>query len=109
MGSKYWVTGVCGGKADIYIYIYIFFFNQKWLVETAIGNVHVTSDDNVHQNSVWVTSVAVTSVAETILFQLVESPHGTNTASHNCDLLQHRKQPSGEARALIYMTSMKAF
>lgn len=36
----------------------VFLFTQKWLVERAIGNVHMTSDDNVHQISVWVPSVA---------------------------------------------------
>lgn len=51
MGHEYHVTAVCGGKADI-------FFTQKWLVERAIGNVHMTRDDNVHQISVWVPSVA---------------------------------------------------
>ena len=51
MGHEYLVTAVCGGKADI-------FPPQKWFVERAIGKIHMTSDDNVHEISVWVTSVA---------------------------------------------------
>lgn len=99
MGHKYRVSAVCGGKADI-------FFSQKWLVERAIGNVHMTSDDNVHQISVWVPLRS----KDTLLLQLVESPRGVNAALHNCDHLRYKKKKKKKGgAALIYMTSVWAF
>lgn len=78
------------------MYFFFFFFvNQKWLVDsTNRKKGHMTSDDNVHQINVWVTSAG----AKTLLLQLSRVTTGNNhSLDHDCGHLQDKEESLGEA------------